>query len=191
MVRKQYPWSRHNSPRTRPKTPAPTAGWLISELSRISGVPVRTLRSYVEQGLIRPIERRGTATRYPRRALLRLLALLRMRATTRWTLAKIKSELDSLGDSELESWLLKSGALSAAAAAALGIASESANANAGAPRLPSPWEFAVAGTQVSTRVDTWHHVELLPGLVLKVSSNASPAVRNAARKICDEFVGPS
>jgi len=37
-------------------------------------------------------------------------------------------------------------------------------------------------------VETWHHVELLPGLKLLMSSKASAAARGAAKRICNEFL---
>ena len=49
---------------------------------------VRTLRNYVGLGLLTPTELRGTATRYQRRELLRLLLVLRGRRETKLTLAQ-------------------------------------------------------------------------------------------------------
>lgn len=37
--------------------------------------------------------------------------------------------------------------------------------------------------------DAWYHVELLPGLVLQLSATASPAIKSAAKRICDEYRG--
>ncbi len=79
MVRKHYRVTRLRQTRSRPKTPAPKTGWVISELSKLSEVPVRRIRYYVEHALIRPLEIRGTATRYQRSELLRLLAIPHIR----------------------------------------------------------------------------------------------------------------
>lgn len=38
-------------------------------------------------------------------------------------------------------------------------------------------------------VENWFHIELLPGLTLKLSGRATPAARNAAKRIYDEYVG--
>ena len=70
MARKHYLVTRLRQTRSRPRTPAPKTGWVISELSRITGLPVRRIRYYVEHALIRPAEIRGTATRYQRSELL-------------------------------------------------------------------------------------------------------------------------
>src|SRR5207342_1187903 len=120
MVRKRDAYTRWSAKRTRPKSPAPTNGWGITELSRLSQVPVRRLRHYVELDLLEPIEFRGTATRYPRRALLRLLAIVRLRAESQYGLVEIKRRLDALGDKELETWLM-TGTVPPTAASALGI----------------------------------------------------------------------
>lgn len=70
----------------------------------MTGVPVRTLRDYVQRGLLTYSEKRGTITRYPRAQVLRLLAALRMRGQTRARWAEIKRKLDAMSGSELEEW---------------------------------------------------------------------------------------
>ncbi len=106
------------------------------------------------------------------------------------TLDALKHELDRLGSSELERLVLGS-ALSPAVAAALGVNQPNPSSVApGAPENQS-WPLArdtsgsLAG--VPDSVELWHHVPLLPGLVLLLSSRANVAVRNAAKKIYDDF----
>jgi DNA-binding transcriptional MerR regulator len=198
MVRKRHAYTRRHSKRSRPKTPAPKDGLVIAELARISGVPLRTLRYYVQLGLLRPLEFRGTATRYPRRELLRLLGIPRMRAETRASLAEIKRKLDALADPELEAWLL-SGPLPPGAAAALEAPGRAA---ADIPRFDAsraagnsePCTFDAGTSAPVSRhergpVETWQRVCLLPGLELMLRSDASPAVRRAAQSIYDDYVG--
>jgi hypothetical protein len=67
QIRKRSKWDRARDKRRRPRTPAPTAGWLIRELAQMTQTTVRTLRNYVAAGLITPLELRGTSTRYARR----------------------------------------------------------------------------------------------------------------------------
>lgn len=176
MARKRSAYTRWRSKRTRPKTPAPKNGWRITELAQLSQVSVRRLRHYVELDLLEPLEVRGTATRYPRRALLRLFATLRLRSESRFGLAEIKRRLDALGDNELAAWL-RSGPLPPAAAAAIG--------------LEPPAPAAVSDNALPPRVNrtTWQRIALLPGLELMVDAQASPAVRRAAQSICAEYVG--
>jgi DNA-binding transcriptional MerR regulator len=214
MVRKRDAYTRWHAKRSRPKTPAPKDGLVIAELARISGVALRTLRYYVQLKLLRPLEFRGTATRYPRRELLRLLGILRMRSETRASLAEISQKLDTLADPELEGWLL-AGPLPPEAAAALGIPGRPAadrprfdpadgsfdvNASrAGAAASPAAGNSAPgtfeAGTSAPVSrhergpVETWQRVCLLPGLELLVRADASPAVKRAAQSIYDDYVG--
>jgi hypothetical protein len=64
---------------------------------------VRALRHYVAQDLLSPLEFRGTATRYARRELLRLLKLLEPKGQTRGSvvLTKLKRKLDTISDRDL------------------------------------------------------------------------------------------
>jgi DNA-binding transcriptional MerR regulator len=195
MVRKRDAYTRWRSKRTRPKSPAPKNGWRIAELSQLSQVPVRRLRHYIDLNLLEPLEFRGTATRYPRRALLRLLATLRLRAESRFGLTEIKRKLDALGDNELQAWL-QSGPLTPAAAAALGLASPTPAAVSGTDHTRSTrGNHGKADTTQPTPLcassSTWQRIVLLPGLELMISSEASPVVRRAAQSICAEYVGNS
>lgn len=197
MVRRHSAWARSRMRRSRPKTPAPKSGWVISELSQITGIPVRRLRDYVFRDLIQPLERRGTATRYPRSQLVRVMAIKRMRAEEGLNLDEIKRRMDAMGERELEAWIA-AGPLPSAVLQALGLATGQAGTNAagaassnGGGTLPWPGS-AVAGQERAaagnTAVAAWYHVQLLPGLVLQFSATASPAVKSAAKRICDEYL---
>jgi DNA-binding transcriptional MerR regulator len=211
MVRKHSRYLRSRMKRSRPKTPAPKHGWRMAELSRLSGISVRTLRAYAAKGLIRPIERRGTQTRYPRVVLLRLAAILTLQRTTKLTLLQMKRKFETLDELELERWLATE-ALAPQLATALGFAAVSTTPAATTPAATTPaattpptspsdsatvaakFESApgvasVSAAQLRPTTETWYHVELLPGLILQLSSAASPVVSNAARRVYDEFVG--
>jgi DNA-binding transcriptional MerR regulator len=200
MVRKHNAWTRARQKRSRPKTPAPTAGWVIADLSRITGLPVRRLRDYVARDLIQPLEIRGTATRYARGQLVRLLALMRLRAESAVPLTEIKRQLDAAGERDLESWVT-SGPLSNAVREALGLPL-GADLRPGSGAINSPignsTELSNSGSDAPSATPAgnqgspwtaWHHVELLPGLVLQLSASASPAVKAAAKRIADEYAG--
>jgi len=143
-------------------------------------VSVRTLRNYVAQGLLTPTEFRGTATRYQRRELLRLLLFMRARRETKLTLAAVKQELDLLQDSELEA-RVRTGPTPVAAAAALGIAAEPEASNLDAKLAPALERW-------SPQLEMWQRVQLLPGLELLLGPDASPAARRAAQQICSEYL---
>ena len=188
MVRKRDRYTRARAKRGRPNTPAPKSGWLIAELAGLSATPIRRLRYYVEQRLLRPSEFRGTATRYQRRELLRLFGILRLRSETRLTLSEIRQRLDALSEPELESWLLTR-ALPPAVAALLGAGSTDA---ATAQAASSPSSGAANGSKdavASPLIETWQRIALAPGLELMVSSDASPELRGAAHRICADYFG--
>jgi hypothetical protein len=156
---------------------------------------VRRIRYYVEQGLIRPLEVRGTATRYQRGELLRLLAIPHIRTEQTWKLDALKRELERLGEAELER-LVITNPLSAAAASALGVNPSNLPSTTRNQVGNMTWSAArdssnsIEPFPVPTdSVELWHHVELLPGLKLLVSSKANSAVRSVAKKICDGFLG--
>ena len=184
MVRKHDAWTRlkSNRRRRRPKTPAPKNGWLLGELAQLTGLSETTVRYYVQQKLLRPIERRGTATRYDRRELLRLVAFLRLRMDGKLTLGEKKRNLDSMGDEAVERWL-REGPVPSAAAKALGFES-----------APTPGSIAapVAAPQTGQGVPSegWQRITLLPGLELHVRADAKGAARLAAQRICEEYVVP-
>ncbi len=185
MVRKHYWQTRARAKRTRPKTRAPSNGWLIAELSRITGTSIRAIRYYVERGLISYLERRGTATRYSRAAVVRLLALPTMQFELKASLAEIKKRMEALGEEGLEAWV-RARPLTEAAATALGIdASNSVNAAArGAAHAPD----LVRAPAATSSAETLYRVRLLPGLDLVLSANAGAIARAAAERIQREFL---
>ena len=84
------------------ENPAETAGYTIYELSEQSGVEPRTIRSYVEKGIISGPDSLGRAARYPQESLDRLKVLQLLRDANRsLTLDQIRRLLQSIGPSEL------------------------------------------------------------------------------------------
>jgi DNA-binding transcriptional MerR regulator len=156
-------------------------------LARIAEVSVRRLRYYVQLDLIEPSEFRGTSTRYQRRELLRLLGVLRMQSAARLSLAEIKRKLQLLSEPELEAWLV-SQPLPPTAAAALGLSLSDAVA-VRSPDDPTHAGSVSAAGSLGQGGSTWQRIQLLPGLELMLCADASPAVRRAARSICDEYLG--
>jgi DNA-binding transcriptional MerR regulator len=175
---------RQREKHRRPKTPPANTGWLMADLARLTGISLRTVRYYVELGLLQPIELRGTATRYARRELFRLLCVLRMKTAPGSSLSAIKKELDTLDEDELEAWL-SSEPLPQAVAAALGLDDPSALVGRRPVLEPSPVPFGLSRVPA---LETWHRIRLLPGLELMVSSEASAAVRGIAQKIYQDCV---
>ena len=67
----------------------------VGEVARRAGVPISTLHFYEAKGLIRSRRSAGNQRRYPR-AILRLIAIIRVGQTTGIPLAEIRARLDRL-----------------------------------------------------------------------------------------------
>jgi DNA-binding transcriptional MerR regulator len=75
--------------------------YTLTELSKISGEPVRRIRSYIQEGLLpRPLSAGRNAT-YPERSLQRLLAIKNLRANQRLSLDEARTVLAHLGENEI------------------------------------------------------------------------------------------
>ena len=193
MARKHTWYDRQRMTKRRPKTRAPTNGWLIADLTRLTGVPVRTIRYYVAHDVIQPLERRGTLTRYPRRELLRLLGTVRLLGE-RLTLAQAKKRLDAFGNPELEAWVreypVPQAVLAALDADAAGHWPPERVGAATNVTKPAPAAGAQAlPVQFARPAEVWHRAELLPGLSLHWPANAGDTIAEAVVKIRAMFPG--
>jgi DNA-binding transcriptional MerR regulator len=84
------------------ENPSDSTGFTINELADASGVEPRTIRSYVEKGLIPGPDSLGRGARYPKESLDRLKVLQLLRDANRTlTLDQIRMLLQSIGPSEL------------------------------------------------------------------------------------------
>ena len=179
MVRKRDAWTRaQDRLRRRRKRKIPQTGWLLSELSALTALPSRTIRYYVEQGVLARPEFRGTATRYGREHLLRLLGIERLKREGMKRLASIKQHLDAAGEAQLLA-AVAARPPSAMVAAALGITTPSASSDGSA----STGQTSTAGAGNTSRGELWRRLSLLPGLELLLAEDASPAVRQIAQQI--------
>ena len=79
---------------------AAAAEFTITELSTLSGVPVRTIRYYVAQGLIPSPGREGAATRYGEATLARLRLVKQLQAAHQ-PLSGIRERLSALSDDDV------------------------------------------------------------------------------------------
>jgi DNA-binding transcriptional MerR regulator len=159
-------------------------GWVLAELAALTGQPRRTIRYYVEQGLLGRPEFRGTATRYQRTHLLRLLAIQRLKSEGVPTLSAIKQRIDAAGDAELLA-AVSARPPSTAVATALGLpVTGAAPVSAQSSSMVTGGAAAAAGEgEAELTGEAWRRVLLLPGLELLLAEHASPAVRQVARQI--------
>lgn len=80
----------------------------LAELADASGVPVRTLRYYVAQGILPPPGRQGRLTRYPAATLRRLRLVKRFRVAN-LPLAEIRERLAAMSDEDVAAALAPRG----------------------------------------------------------------------------------
>lgn len=128
----------------------------LEELAQQAGVSPRTVRYYVQRGLLPAPVFRGRDTAYEAEHLHRLKAIKRLQER-HLPLDEIQALLDSTSVENLE---------------ALGEA-----------RIPAP-EFPGPRTGVDEiRASTWRRLELAPGLELHVSEQADDSVRALAKAL--------
>ena len=75
--------------------------YTLVELSKISGEPVRRIRSYIQEGLLpRPLSAGRNAT-YPARSLNRLQAIKSLRSLQGFSIDEVRTVLANLGEKEI------------------------------------------------------------------------------------------
>lgn len=181
MARKRDRWTRERANRVRPTSQAPKDGWLLTELAQLTEIPASTVRYYVQQRLLRPIEFRGTATRYSRRELMMLLGLHRLEVEGDLTLIERKRRLEERTEQELEQ-LIGSGPIPDQAAVALGF-----ELTGPTPPDDNSSRDVLVPKLGCDLVETWQRIALLPGLELMLRADAQPVAQAAAQRICSEY----
>jgi DNA-binding transcriptional MerR regulator len=165
-------------------------GWLLAELAQLTGLAETTVRYYMHRRIIQPIQVRGTATRYDRRSLERLLGVMRLKIEEQeTTLADKQRKLDAMDDAELEQWV-RAGSLPPAAAAALGFEPAPVVDLAGTITDAKPHDETSMESPPALGIvegEQWQRVALLPGLELMVRADAKGLARIAAQRICQEY----
>ncbi|MFO0550050.1 MAG: MerR family transcriptional regulator [Polyangiaceae bacterium] len=175
MVRKRSAYDRwKDRSRKRRRQPPPKEGWLLAEFARLGGVTPRTVRYYLEKDLLPSPSFFGTATRYPRSALLLLLAIQRMKSEEHLPLDAIKKRLAHMEAQAIEAYAIEK----------LG-AGPTANALGVARTPPTPSTLGELEKPPTYKSVPWELVQLLPGLALMVYAGASPHVKKLAQQIYD------
>ena len=143
---------------------APPA-WTGASLSREFGISRRTLRHYVEQGLLAPADFRGGATTYDREHWIRLHAIRVLRGRN-MGVSQIRRTLANRTLDDLER----------------------AYAPAAVAALDSPGPTAPSGPDVAAEEGplpgaAWCRIPLVPGLELHVRADTTALVRRLAGEI--------
>jgi DNA-binding transcriptional MerR regulator len=144
----------------------------LDELAQAAGTSPRTVRYYVQRGLLPAPAFRGKDSAYSREHLVRLRAIRHLQ-DRHLPLDAIQVELARLGPADLER--LAEGKL---------VVKEPLLPPSVPPGPPS------AGPPVSGTLTRWSRRELLPGLELTVADDASPEARALAeelRSFCDAW----
>jgi DNA-binding transcriptional MerR regulator len=163
----------------------------IEALAEAAGVPVRTVRFYITQGLLPGPGSRGKTATYRPEHLARL-RLIRLLVRQRMPLAEVRGVLAGLSDTEVGELLIReeqrTAALERSAQApspqayiaallenARAARTESGGATAPPFRPAPPTPYRKRGgeaAQPSRREEQWYRVELAPGVELHVSAEA-------------------
>lgn len=140
-----------------PPAPTPDAppSYTIAALAKAAGVTVRTARFYFAEGIVQRPVPRGPATRYTEDQLLRVRAVKKLRFEG-MRLPEIKRRLPSMALDELRALVDPPSA----------------------PPVPTAPSLAA-----DLSMERWDHATLLPGLELRVRSDAGPLVQRIAREI--------
>jgi DNA-binding transcriptional MerR regulator len=165
--------------------------YTIDSLSETVGIPIRTIRFYISEGLLPGPGARGKAATYSEEQLLQL-RLIRRLVEERVALAEIRERLASLTTEEMRGLLAdeerRTAALDRAAdrsprdyiAALLDQARARiprpaggpAGGMSGLPRDVTMFSFGSSARKRSTVSDHWRRISLAPGIELHVRSDA-------------------
>lgn len=137
------------------------ATYRLDQIVDLTGYPARTVRYYIERGLLSGPEPRGVATTYTQEQLTRLFAIKHLREVERLRLDTIRKRLARMSEEEIAALL------------------PPPPAPASPPVRPLP-AMPIAYVR-------WDYVELIPGLELRVRSDAGPVLRRLANEIHEQY----
>jgi hypothetical protein len=179
MARKRKPKRRGYVRLSRAKS---KAGWSLPQLGALVGLAPRSLRLYLRSRVLPPAGFKGSATRYQRPHLVRLVAARRLIATEKLSLAEIAKRFAKLSPTELEA-LAVEGLAPGPLATALAI-----QAAPTAPVKSSVTPAGLDGALVGAGAPKWTRIELALGLELHCRDDASPQTLELLRRV-REVVG--
>lgn len=148
----------------------------IDELAREAQVSPRTIRYYVQRGLLPAPVFHGKDTSYDRGHLLRLQAIKKLQ-DAHLPLDEIQARIGAASEKELEK--IVSGPGGSAPPPPKGAASRG-----GRSRAP---EGPPEGAAAFEAPERWDRIHLMPGLEIHVRSDADAEVRRLAREIQSQY----
>jgi DNA-binding transcriptional MerR regulator len=148
----------------------------IDELAREGQVSPRTIRYYVQRGLLPAPAFHGKDTTYDRGHLLRLQVIKKLQEG-HLPLDEIQAKIGAASEKELER-ILADGSASPPP--------KNATHRGGSYRNPSPEEPPSKEAAAEAR-ERWERIHLMPGLELHVRSDAGADARRAALEIQSQY----
>ena len=134
-------------------------------------INLRTLKLYLQRGVVPRPPFRSSATRYERRQLIHLLAVRRFRDEQGLELGEMKTRMNAMTAAELEAFATEN-IVAGPVAAALGL-------DVGPPAEGAPASAPIP----QTAHRRWTHLEIGVGLELLVRDDAGPRELDLARRI--------
>lgn len=145
----------------------------LDDLAREAGVAARTVRYYVQRGLLPAPEFRGKYTTYADLHLVRLRAIKRLQEA-HLPLDAIQARLDGASPGELDRIARGEGTLAGAAEPT-------------PDRAARPDRIPAAPRRHDPGGETWRRIELAPGVELFVRADAGAEARRIAREIQSQY----
>ncbi len=167
--------------------PAP---YSLKDLARLSGIPARSIRGYIQQGVLKKPRHAGPATRYDRETL-GLLAAIRHARREHGAVQYgiLKTKLRELDADEIEEW---AEALDATPPAENEPPTPNANALSTAPAIPTAIPTATPHATTTPTApleiaERWLRVPLVPGLELMMLEGSGELVKRLASEIQGKY----
>jgi DNA-binding transcriptional MerR regulator len=154
----------------------------MAELTELTKFSARTIRQYIAQHLIEKPTLAGSATRYSRETLGKLLAIREWRFDQRVSTRGIRRALREWEEGEADAWAEEVDPIAPPPPPPkkpVGAAPVAA-----APVVAPPKTVATAGPSPGDALgERWHHVPLMPGLMLLMREGAGEMTASVAREI--------
>jgi DNA-binding transcriptional MerR regulator len=154
----------------------------MNELTELTKLSARTVRQYIALNLIDKPTLAGSATRYSRETLGKLLAIRAWRFDERITTHGIRRALREWPEGEAEAWAEEVDPIAPPPAPPAKVVGAAPAAHA--PVVVAPATAAHPGGAPGDALgEKWHHVPLMPGLMLLMREGAGEMTASVAREI--------
>lgn len=155
----------------------------LDELAEKANVSPRTIRYYVQRGLLPAPEFRGKDTAYSQAHLLRLRAIKRLQQS-HLPLDEIQARVASASERDLE----RIASVDAEDARRSPAPPAPSKAPAGGSPYRSPgYQDPLPAPAIPLASETWERVRIAPGLELHLRGDAGPEARRVAREILSQY----